>query len=386
MNHKNIDNLIVKLFDNKLNQAERKILTAWLEKDENQTYFKEYIALNYAINSLEEHDYTDSLENLRKEIARGEKKTISKLPYQLAVAASVAALLFVAVLFKDKITSKDTEEHTPLIVNEQIKIGTDKAILTLEDGSNISLEKGETYKSENVESTGEKITYRKTEKSILPKIAYNTLTIPRGGQFFVELADNTKVWLNSESQLKYPVTFTEGATRKVELVYGEAYFEVSPSTAHRGAKFKVLTQEQEVEVLGTEFNIKAYRDESVIYTTLVEGKVALHINDNINLLQPEEQAIFNRDKISLMVKTVDVFDVISWKNGVFSFKDLSLKQIMKVLSRWYDVKVIFENKMVENIHFNGVLRKDQHIEDILNIINNTNDINYTIQDETILIK
>ena len=164
-------------------------------------------------------------------------------------------------------------EATPILNKEDIiTTGSDKAVLTLEDGSNIELEKGKAFKTNVVNSNGEKLVYNKTNQT---KITYNYLTIPRGGQYFVKLSDGTEVWLNSESQLKFPVAFIKGQTREVTLVYGEAYFAVSPSTNHNGATFKVMNQGQEVEVLGTEFNIKAYKDEINIYTTLVEGKVTV---------------------------------------------------------------------------------------------------------------
>ena len=143
--------------------------------------------------------------------------------------------------------------------------------MTLADGSKIALEKGTPVQTQNANSNGEELIYESSKNT--SRLVYNYLTIPRGGQFVIKLSDGTKVWLNSASQLKFPVAFIEGESREVELVYGEAYFEVSPSTAHKGAHFQVYNKKQKVEVVGTEFNIKAYKDESNIYTTLVNGKV-----------------------------------------------------------------------------------------------------------------
>ena len=148
------------------------------------------------------------------------------------------------------------------------------------------------------------------------------------------LSDGTKVWLNSESQLKYPVAFNDGETRQVELVYGEAYFDVSPSTAHKGARFKVFNQSQEVEVLGTEFNIKAYKDETNIYTTLVEGKVAISAAGKNQILKPNQQSNLNLETGSIEITTVDVYNETTWIDGIFSFENKPLKEILKVLSRW----------------------------------------------------
>ena len=164
--------------------------------------------------------------------------------------------------------------------------------------------------------------------------------------------------------------FIEGESRQVELVYGEAYFDVSPSSNHNGADFKVLNDNQEVQVLGTEFNIKAYKDEANIYTTLVEGKVAVDFNGEKQYLQPSQQS--NLD--------------INTKDGVFSFRNKPLNDIMKVLSRWYDIKVVFNSQDLEFLTFNGSLDKKLSIAEILSIIASTNNISYEIKNKTILLK
>ena len=291
-----------------------------------------------------------------------------------------------AFFFKDNIfnTSIDT---TPVIVNTDstIEPGTDKATLTLEDGSVVVLEKGESFQTQNANSNGEEIIYKRGKQNTT-KVTYNYLTIPRGGQFYIVLSDGTKVWLNSESQLKYPISFITGETRNVELVYGEAYFDVSPSTAHNGAKFIVKNNAQEVEVLGTEFNIKAYKDETNVYTTLVEGKVVVSALNKIKTLLPNEQLSLNLSTSTMVSTSVDVYRVISWKEGVFSFKDKPLKDIMMVISRWYDVKVVFVNEALEKMTFKGSLDKKLSIEEILSIISGTTNINYEINNKTILLK
>ena len=159
-------------------------------------------------------------------------------------------------------------------------------------------------------------------------------------------------------------------TREVELVYGEAYFDVSPSTKHKGSTFKVFQNKQEVQVLGTEFNIKAYKDEGNIYTTLVEGKVIISIDDRKQNLEANQQSSFSLNTNNILVKTVDVYNETSWKEGVFSFENQSLKEILKVLSRWYDIEVVFKNKTIEKEEFIGVLVMDQNLEEILSNIKN----------------
>ncbi|BDU27427.1 FecR domain-containing protein [Flavobacterium sp. GSB-24] len=307
-------------------------------------------------------------------------KTTFKL---MAMAASLLLLISIS-LFISKTNPLKIE--TPAVAHKEILIGSDKATLTLEDGSVIALEKGKSYTQGNASSNGEKLIYN--SKDAKPAaIANNYLTIPRGGQFFVQLADSTKVWLNSESQLKYPVAFIDGETRQVELVYGEAYFEVSPSTKHKGSRFKVKTQSQNVEVIGTEFNIKAYKDETTIYTTLVKGIVAVSNASKKQILAPNEQSRITDYNGNIAVSDVDVYNEISWRKGLFVFKGMPLKDIARVLSRWYDADIVFADPALGNVKFNGVLNKNQKLEDILTTIKNINFINaYEKKDNKIIIK
>ncbi|MDY0986206.1 DUF4974 domain-containing protein [Flavobacterium sp. CFBP9031] len=307
----------------------------------------------------------------------------TKTAFKLTVMAASLLLLISISLIINKTNPLKIE--TPQVAHKEILIGSDKATLTLEDGSVIALEKGKSYTKGNASSNGEKLVYNSNGKSAA--IANNLLTIPRGGQFFVQLADSTKVWLNSESQLKYPVAFVDGETRQVELVYGEAYFEVSPSTKHKGSRFKVKTENQNVEVIGTEFNIKAYRDESAIYTTLVKGVVAVSNTSKKQILTPNQQSKITEYNGNINVSEVDVYNEISWRKGLFVFKGMPLKDIARVLSRWYDVDIVFADPALGNVKFNGVLNKNQKLEDILTTIKNINFINaYEKKDNKIIIK
>ena len=352
---------------------------------------KEYILKNLTDKSLirERKDQGNQI-NIQadlKKVRRKIKVPVRQLYWKYVAAASVIALLATGYFFREALFSGLflVDEDTT-IVNSTIEKGTDKAVLTLEDGTTVTLEKGKSYQANNISSNGEKLVYSQS-KNAKESIKFNYLTIPRGGQFAITLSDGTRVWLNSESQLKYPIAFIEGATREVELVYGEAYFDVSPSTDHNGAKFKVLSRYQEVEVLGTEFNVKAYKDETNTYTTLVEGKVAVSSENSKQDLTPNQQSILNMDAKTFTVETVDVYNEISWKEGVFSFEGKSLEEIMKVLSRWYDMEVVLENEAVKNVEFNGSLGKDQSIEEILNIIKNFKVIRaYEINNRTVILK
>lgn len=313
---------------------------------------------------------------------------VESLHWRYAVAASVALCIGSAMyFFKEYMPENPNVNTIPANMNAKtIEPGSSKAILSLEDGSVVALEKGKYYENNNIKSNGEEIVVR-PKNNVYPEITYNYLTIPRGGQFQIKLSDGTQVWLNSESQLKFPETFVDGESRTVELVYGEAYFDVSSSTEHKGSKFVVLNRNQEVEVLGTEFNIRAYKDESHVYTTLVEGKVQVGNGISIKKLTPNEQSKLDLKNNSFTVSSVDVNSEVSWKQGVFSFKGKPLKEIMRVISRWYDVDVVFEDSKLEDIRFRGVLGKDQDIQELLSTIKSLSIIkNYEINDRQIIIK
>lgn len=383
-----IQRLIIKYLTRQATLLERNKLEVWLENYDNYKIFKEYVKTNYLIDlNMEMFDADDSKKELLELIDKEKRQyRFRRYTRVMKYAAVFVGIIATAYFFKDDIFNTPVEANPIIVDTNAIEPGTDKATLTLGDGSQIALEKGEYLKTQNANSNGEEIIY-KANQSNTKELAYNYLTIPRGGQFYVVLSDGTKVWLSSESQLKYPVSFINGETRKVELVYGEAYFEVSPSTKHEGAKFKVLNQSQEIEVLGTEFNIKAYRDETSIYTTLVEGRVSVNYENRKQNLMPNQQSSLDVDTKNLLIKEVDVYNEISWKEGVFSFERKPLKEIMKVLSRWYDVDIIFDNKLLEEVKFFGVLGKDQNIEEILETIKKFKIIEaYEITEKTIILK
>lgn len=382
MDQHKIDVLIVKLLQNTITAEESAVLEDWLSDDSNKKYFNEFVEINFLINSKSQFDHTTSINNFKIITNKNLQKNYTKyLKYAAAVLIFISAGYF--------ISKNEVGIDKNVAAEKIIQIGTDKATLTLEDGSEVVLEKGHVYASKTANSNGKKIIYKNAQnnaKETTINIAYNYLTIPRGGEFFVQLSDSTKVWLNSETKIKFPIKFRKGAVREVELIYGEAYFDVSSSEKHYGASFKVFTQFQVAEVLGTAFNIKAYKDENEIATTLVEGKVSINLNDKKEILIPTQQLNYNTNNKTFTILTVNTDFETSWHKGYFSFTGKPLKEIMKFISRWYDIDIEFENKLNENIKFNGSLSRNQNIENILLTLKNTNNINYEIKSDKIIIK
>ena len=372
--------LIDKYLEGKTSLEELKLLLNYYESFQKKNDWVEELGTEKSIKNKMLKSILDSLkdEKTKKPIIIS---LIKSNVFRYSVAATVLSFVLLN-LFTKKPSSFENEGV--LSQNKSIQIAAEKSILTLNNGTEISLDTIQNYEGETLSISGKEIIY-KTIKSNAKDVPYNYLTISRGEQFSLKLSDGTQVWLNSETKLKYPVSFINGEDRKVELVFGEAYFDVSPSTEHNGSRFKVFNQFQEVEVLGTEFNIKAYKDESKIFTTLVEGKVSIDVNGKKQNLIPSEQSVLNIKNSDININKVNVYNELSWKEGVFIFKDKSLYEIMKVISRWYDIDFVFEDKELENLTFNGKLLKSQTLEEILNFIK-LNNIEFEIIDKMIIFK
>lgn len=373
---------ILKKIDATLNEEEKNTFNSWYhESEEHRIYFNR-VKVNY-LKGLDVVDIEEGWSQVSSKIIKKKKRyTYFKYVAMVAILLTIGSLWFA----RTETNNDQVPKQSRVAFDDTIEVGSDKATLTLEDGSKITLEKGENYETGVASSNGEELVYNNTQAFPKKTVPNNVLTIPRGGQFFVVLSDGTKIWVNSETQLKYPITFEEDESREVELIYGEAYFEVSPSSQHEGTNFIVHTEDQDVEVLGTEFNVKAYKGDSTLLTTLVDGKILIDNGSSSLNLTPGHQSILRRNSKQFSIAAVDIYDEVSWKNGFFSFKDRSLEDIMKVLSRWYDVEVVFQNEHIKQLMFNGVFRKTQQIDEILSIIKGTNEVNYSINKKTITMK
>lgn len=388
MNQK-IEKIVIKYFAKSASVDELEILSKWLDNPKHIDLFKDLVRTNCLVEySMIDFDTDNEKQIIKARIyqKQSEKSKIRYINYS-KYAAAVVLIVGLGYMFSNKLFNRPSDD-TPTIVNSIIQPGTNKAILTLEDGTELTLEKGQDFKTQNANSNGEAIVYEST-KIKSEEIQYNYLTIPRGGQYRIVLSDKTEVWLNSDTKLKYPVTFIKGKPRVVELVYGEAYFNVSPSSDNEGAEFKVHNQSQVIEVLGTEFNLKAYNNDDNVFTTLVEGKIAINFNNSEKVdLFPDQQVEWNPNTNTLSVKKdVNVYNEISWKYGVFNFNGKPLKEIMKTISRWYDVQIIFLDKKIEETEFVGVIRKNRNLEDILINIKNFGVIkDYERKEKTVILK
>ncbi|WP_316840005.1 FecR family protein [Pedobacter gandavensis] len=305
----------------------------------------------------------------------------------ISAAAMLLISLSVGILFyfKEEDT-KSTNEQPGKFAKNDISPGGNKAYLTLADGKKIVLtdaglgtlaEESGIEISKNAEGQiVYKIADQKGKASTLT--AVNTIETPKGGQYQVFLPDGTKVWLNAASKLTYPVSFVN-RERTVELI-GEAYFEVAKDAAH---PFKVKSIGQEIEVLGTHFNVNAYPDETAVRTSLMEGSVKVSSGSgNGTLLKPGQQSTLIGK--SIQVEEVNLEEVLDWKNGNFIFNDEDLKSILRKVSRWYDVEIVYEIDP-SGLSLLGKVSRTKNVSAILDAIEQTEQVHFKIEGRRIIV-
>lgn len=311
-----------------------------------------------------------------------QRKIISKYFFLTGIAASL--LIFLGIRFYINAETKIIPVSEPIV---SIIPGGNKASLIINDGSILDLSSAENNiiidGLSEIKNTGSELVYLDSP-SPKEENNFHTIIVPRGGEYKLMLSDGTQVWLNSETTLRFPVKFS-GNYRKVELT-GEAYFEVSKST--NNMPFIVVSGEQKLEVLGTHFNLTAYPDNEYISTTLIEGAVSVTLSDNIDqniVLQSNDQSqLLKKDKI-FSVRQVDPTPFIAWKDGRFIFYDQTLEEIMKSVSRWYDIDIVFSNTQISDIRFTCNLQRYSNFEEFLSVLERTKEVQFSIEGKTIYI-
>ncbi|ALL05007.1 hypothetical protein AQ505_05560 [Pedobacter sp. PACM 27299] len=313
---------------------------------------------------------------------------------KIAVAATILFALSIAFYFYN-IPYKTGIAPREQLSQSKINPVHQKAMLTLADGRRITLDEAEN--GEIAEQGGVIITKTKdgqlvyegsanegsvTEKSTTEGSAStaaargnapNKIETPKGGQYQVNLPDGTKVWLNAASSLSYPVSFT-GDKREVKLL-GEAYFEVAKN---KNMPFVVYSKGQEVEVLGTHFNVNAYPDEAKTKTTLLEGsvKVKLLVAKGTALLKPGQQSVYEGDQLD--VNAIDVAEVIAWKEGYFLFQDEDIRSIMRKIARWYDVEIVYAANISPK-EIGGRISRNKSLDYVLRTLSRTDKFNFKVE-------
>ena len=297
-----------------------------------------------------------------------------------SVAASVAVLIGITWLVGS------WEEEIPSSVVAQspvVKPGEAKARLVLSSGFEVELgcTNGDTIREKGfpILNGKEYIDYSKQENSLQGDVVYNELIVPSGGEYRLVLSDGTVVYMNSESRLKYPVKFV-GDERVVKLE-GEAYFEVTRDEKH---PFIVRTEQLNVKVLGTGFNVMAYKGDARTEVTLVNGKVDVTRGDVSEILTPNSQFVVDNESGKCRTRAVNVSTYVDWKNGLLNFDAMPLEELGDKLGRWYGVKFFFSKESLKHLKFSGAFKKYNNIDYILALIEATTNVSFKINGDVIV--
>lgn len=383
MTVKKSERLMVKFITNQASQDEIEQLTEWLKDEVNQIEFREFVKTNYAIDTT--MNKFDSAE-LRKELSeRIQKENNVFYKRRFSSYYKYAAILVVALggFYFYKNSNVSIEKQNVVIPRQ------DEIVLQVDNNSEEEIDTADTRnltdKDGNIIGRQEKNRLVYNKKYAEGKLVYNTIKIPYGKKFEVQLSDGTIVYLNAGTHLTYPVQFLKNQGRKVQLT-GEAYFEVAKDKAH---PFTVNTHEVSIEVLGTRFNADAYMDNASTDVVLVEGKVSLYkgqkTNENQVYLKPGFKGSNIKGKSKIITEEVNTDYYTDWVKGSLVFKNASFDDIIKKLERRYNVTFINRNKMLGKEIFNARF-DNEPIEVVLKYFSDSYAIDYNIDKDKITIK
>ncbi|WP_165806595.1 FecR family protein [Chitinophaga parva] len=365
--------LIRRYINDELTETELSALLETLRTDEHREQWD--TAMAALLQDTTAHGHTDpaTLEKVWERLqppppAIHRPRSLHTIRKWVAAAALLAGVAAGTYYFTQQYTPPVKPASKPATSTSlAVKPGTNKAVLTLADGTQVPLDStgsGALALQGNSRITQQRngqLTYT-ANGNASTTLQYNNLHVPRGGQFRITLSDGTKVWLNAASDLHYPTSFGPG-DRRVELS-GEAYFEVAQQANH---PFKVVVNSSEVQVLGTSFNVSAYGDEAFTRTTLLEGAVKVKSLQGEARLRPGQQAQIHTGGQITVKDDVDMDEVVAWKNGYFQFNHEKISGVMNQLSRWYDLDVTYQGTIPDR-EFGGHISRSSSIEDIIRIL------------------
>ena len=394
MNNSDMQDLLDRYLAGSCSVAEQLQVESWLEQQQNRDLDNQWTQMD----AIAKATWMAALyRDIHASIHTGTEvrpapviPLYKRRPFRVAVAAALILLIGAGLL---KVTQTPVHQVVkasapPAQAQNDVLPGGNKAILTLADGASITLDSA----SNGALARQGNATVLKTANGQLAynagndkpsEILYNTLVTPRGGQYRLVLPDGSKVWLNSASSIRYPTAFA-GKERKV-TISGEAYFEVAENAAMpfvvgiRGA----AGDKGEVTVLGTHFNVNAYDDEEKVSTTLLEGAVQMKKGDASVILKPLQQAQLSKSGNISLVNDADIDEVVAWKNGKTLCKNMDLEDLMRQVSRWYDVDIVYENKIGDRYTVN--LPRNVPVSSLLNFLEASGGVHFRIEGKKITV-
>lgn len=398
MENQRIKDIFSRYLQNKCSVEEAKELLDNFHSD-NEEHLRQLIILE--LNRREPSGDDRKLESASEEVLAKIKKQIYRNHQNVPVSwwhanrwlrTGIAASLLIALGTWLYLSLSPVQSDKPTLRNQitaDLKPGQNKATLTLPDGRRLSLDdqKNDQLKlltgdAEISKTTSGQLIYQHSPGSEPGFTVFHTLETPKGGQYQIKLADGTLVWLNSDSKLAYPATFKSAGTRTVKLT-GEAYFEV----AHNPSQpFIVQTTGQTVEVLGTHFNMMAYENDDHQETTLLKGAVKVGFSTKSKILHPGQQAQTKLNSSEIYILShVDAGKITSWREGIFTFDNSDIDDVMKQLSRWYDAVVIYQGEK-PTVTFTGVIPRNNNLSKVLEVLELAGGVKFKIEGNRIIVK
>ena len=370
-----IADLIIAELTGKIDDAGRNELENWKhESPEHLRLYNLYQSPDFIARKFEfikEYSAIEAYQEFagRVKQAKRQKRTLVLYRY-------VAAVVLLFVLSGSFYFFHDTKDESIAFV-QKIQPGSCKAILTEPDGTKIDIS-DTTFLAFVQKSV---MSRKNEEEKEVVETLYHTITIPRGGEYDLLLSDGSRLRMNSESEIRVPVTFEKG--QREVFMKGEIYFDIVRDSL---APFVVHTHQGDIRVLGTSFNVRDYQDENFLETTLVNGKVAFERGGNYSYLKPGEQLRLNKEDGKTTVETVDVLLYCSWKDGRFVFEKQRLEVIMNTIARWYNINVFYESSSVKDILFTGNIKRYSDLEQVVNMLKLINKIDIEIKDRNVFVR
>ncbi len=369
--------LIWKCINNVADSDEVNEFEVWVKSDVRHQQLVDHLKLNKDDAQISEQNINFQWKRLNRNI--GKRKIKLKNNWLQYAAAILILTIIGASVFKL------IEQRKSHIVAEQIiQPGSSKAILTLDNGQLLVLNDSIPQKIRNTKGniiaadTLSELCYTSQVRS--EKIEYNTIEIPRGGEYKLVLADGSTVWLNSQTKLRFPITF-QNNIREVYLE-GEALFDVKSDSRK---PFIVHTNNSSVKVYGTTFNIMCYSDENEEQTTLVEGSVALMYNNKEVFIKPGQQSKITKNSKEVILKEVDTTLYTDWYKGMFLFENMPLNEVARKISRWYDVQFFFSNEEIKTRKMSGGMKRDTDFDQFMKLIGQSVGADIKVNDKSVLI-
>lgn len=380
--NRNISDLIFKYLIDDLNFSQEQELNKWLEDPYNKLQFDKICNAENIDSKFEQHNEVDVDKDWKRVARKTTHRKLIQNFYKYAAAILLPIGLFFGILF-----ISDTDEFVGELISqveEEVVVG-DQAILITNDGTQYTLSDADTtlfVDNVKLKLNAKDLFYQSDRSEVSANITYNTLKTPKGVKYKLVLADGSTVWLNAESSLKYPVRFS-GKQREVFLTEGEAFFDVEKN---KEKPFIVNFSNHKLKVLGTEFNVKAYKEEDFEQITLVEGSVSISNDEASVLLKPNQQAMIHKAKAEVSVESVNTDLYTVWKDDVFMYKQERLAVIMRDLERQYDMIIFYENQNLKEKTFSMRVSKPNSFTEILDYLEITGKVQFEIKGNTIIVK